>query len=170
MPQYNGNLLSEEHRNTLVKALKIHYLPFRIFSFWVLFLVIMGILGFTYSLFTDEGFSEGLFENPAIKAFMMIIGYGFLVLLLVGVMAMVLLPVRVVGNIKKLKFNCHTTQVSDCYRSNGRPVIMVESRRVLCVGFSEAQWDEINAGYPVYLIDVNRKLFAMPVFLDEVRL
>ncbi len=161
--EYNGDDLDNDSIDKFVKSLKLYYLPIRIFSGWLLFLVIMGITGFTYSLFTDESYNTGLFEVPAIKAFMMIISYGFLALLLAGVIAMIVFPLRNINKAQNLEFNWYNGYVSDVFRLRHKTHVWVDGKRVICLGFSARNYEELDAGYPVRVIILNKVWFAIPM-------
>lgn len=164
---HNGNYLYKTHYDSLIQAVKAYYLPLKIFSCWLLFLILMGIIGFTYNLFFDESFNEGLFQEPAIKAFMMIISYGFLSLLLIGVLAIFTLPQRIIKRLEQSNFDWYESCVQSVYRRRHETSVWVDGKIITCLCFSEEDYMQLREGFPVYVIIIKNMRFAIPKYLKN---
>ena len=116
----NANTLPANYHEIFVQEIKRYYMPLRIFSVWVFCLALMGLLGFSYAVMTDEAYSSGLFENPLIKAAMLIIAFTFIGGIVIATFALALLPIRKIQKAKQRKYTWKTGTLTlkNLYRSS----------------------------------------------------
>lgn len=104
----NANTLPINYHDIFVQEIKRYYMPLRIFSVWVFSLALIGLFGFVYNVMTNEAYSSGLFENPFIKAAMLIIALTFIGGIVIATFALVMLPIRKIQKAKQKKYTWKT--------------------------------------------------------------